>query len=131
MSMKSRGTDAERELLRKIWSTGTYAAMRSPGSGSTTFPSPDIILGSRERKIVLECKVTKDSRKYFTKAEIAQLKEFAEKFGAEAYVAIKFLGEGWYFMSLDDLKETTKEYVASVDMVKRTGMILDELLNSS
>jgi len=112
MSHKSKGINAERDLIHKFWANG-WAAMRSAGSGSSQFPSPDVIAGNNIRKIAIEAKVTKDDKKYFPKKEIEDLKYFSEKFGAEPWVAIKFLRQKWMFFSLEDLNETNASFVIS------------------
>ena len=69
---KSKGSAAERDLMHKFWAAG-WAVVRAAGSGSTQFPSPDLIVGGGIRKLALEIKVTKDSKKYFPKQEIVDL----------------------------------------------------------
>ncbi len=127
MNRKKKGTDAERDLLRKFWENG-WAALRTPGSGSAQHPSPDIIAGKQERKIALECKVTKSNSKYFENAEIAQLLLFSEIFGAEPWVGVKLGKEQWFFLNIEDLKKTDKSYVATLENAKNKGLIFEELL---
>ena len=69
MSTKSKGTNAERELIHKLWAQG-YAAIRSAGSGSMKYPSPDILTAKEGRILAIECKVTKGKSKYFEIKEI-------------------------------------------------------------
>ena len=49
MSTKSKGTNAERELIHAFWGKG-YAAIRSAGSGSMKYPSPDIIAAKKGKR---------------------------------------------------------------------------------
>jgi len=79
---KRKGTAAERELIHRFWKHG-WAAVRVAGSGSTIYPSPDIIAGKGGRSIALECKSTADTRQYFTKKEIKELQEYASLMHAE------------------------------------------------
>ncbi|RLF03492.1 MAG: Holliday junction resolvase [Thermoprotei archaeon] len=130
MSRKSKGINAERELVHEFWSKG-WPCVRIAGSGSSKYPSPDILAGNAQRMIAIECKSTKDAKKYFTKVEVEQLKLFSKLFGAEPWVGIKFQGEGWFFLSLDDLKETPHSFVASVELAKLKGLISDELIESN
>ncbi|MBU0667208.1 MAG: Holliday junction resolvase Hjc [Nanoarchaeota archaeon] len=123
---KSKGTAAERELIHKFWSVG-WAAVRVAGSGSSQFPSPDLLVGNNIRKIALEVKATKDAKKYFPKEEINNLKYFSEKFGAEPWVVIKWDREQFFFISLDDLEETAASFVASLDMAKIKGLSFEDL----
>ena len=91
MSTKSKGTNAERELIHKFWAEG-YASIRSAGSGSMKYPSPDILTAKEGKILAIECKITKSKSKYFETNEIDDLNRFAEIFGAIPYIAIKFKG---------------------------------------
>lgn len=126
MSAKSRGSNAERDLIRKFWAAG-WAAMRAAGSGSTQFPSPDILASNNVRKVAIECKLTTDTRKYFPKQEINELKFFADRFGAEPWVAIKFFRKEWLFFTLEDLDETPLGYVVGLGQEHR-GINFEKLI---
>lgn len=125
---KRKGSNAERDLIREFWDRG-WAAMRAAGSGSTQYPSPDIIVGRHGRRLAIECKITKDERKYFTEQEIRELKYFSQIFGAESWVSIKFPKRPWVFFSLEDLTPTKTQYVVSVQDIETKGLHLEELLN--
>ncbi len=128
MSLKSKGINAERELVHMFWGKG-WACLRIAGSGSIKYPSPDLLVGNSLRRLAVECKITKDSKKYFEKNEIYSLKKFAEIFGAEPWVAIKFKGEDWYFISLEDLTETNRCFMADVESAKNKGLLFEEIIN--
>lgn len=128
MSLKSKGIDGERELVHMFWAKN-WACLRIAGSGSNKYPSPDILVSNKLRRLAIECKVTKDSKKYFEKKSIDSLKIFAEIFGAEPWVAVKFKGSEWYFVSLEDLMETNKGYSLSTNAAKNKGFLLEELIN--
>lgn len=121
---KSKGSAAERDLIHKFWSIG-WAAVRVAGSGSTQFPSPDLLVGNGTRHIVLEVKATKDNKKYFPKEEINALDFFASKFGAEAWVVIKFDRQSFFFICTSDLVQTPASFVASIDLCKEKGLSFD------
>ncbi|MFH1395943.1 MAG: Holliday junction resolvase Hjc [archaeon] len=127
---KAKGSNAERELIKRLHEE-SWSAVRMAGSGSTRFPSPDILAGNGHRRIAVECKVTKDKKKYFTKEEIEQLKTFATNFGAESWVGIRFAGEDWLFFMLEDLEKTNCSFVATLDMAAMKGLTLTELLKNS
>jgi len=118
MSAKSRGSNAERDLIHKFWEAG-WAAMRAAGSGSQQYPCPDVIAGNNVRKVVIECKLTTDEKKYFPRQEIDELRYFAQKFGAEPWVAIKFFRKDWMFFSLEDLDQTEASYVIGLEKERR------------
>ena len=128
MSLKSKGINGERDLVHKFWAKN-WACLRIAGSGSMQYPSPDILVGNSLRRLAIECKVTKEDNKYFEKNEIDSLKTFANIFGAEPWVAIKFKGHEWYFMSLEDLTETDKCFMADVSAAKNKGLLFEEMID--
>lgn len=125
---KRKGTIGERDIIAKFWSVDGWCAHRIAGSGCSRYPSPDIIAGSSQRKLAIEAKVTSDKKKYFSDEEIAGLKEFALTFGAEPWIAVKFPGEEWSFISLDDLNKSGASYNISVDEAKNKGLLFEELI---
>lgn len=120
MKAKTKGSNAEREIIHAFWEAG-WAALRVAGSGSVKYPVPDIIAGNGIRKIAIECKACKSTSKYFEKKEIEELKWFSQIFGAEAFVSIKFNNKGTYFLKIEDLIEKNKSYLADLDIVSKKG----------
>lgn len=130
MSKKSRGIGAERDLIHKFWENN-WAAFRAAGSGSSVYPSPDVIAGNNIRKLAIEVKLTTEKKKYFTKKEIRELTYFAEKFGAEPWVAVKFFRKPWYFFMLEDLNETkTGNHVITLEDAELKGLSFEDIINS-
>lgn len=128
MSVKAKGINAERELIHLFWKKG-WAAIRVAGSGSARYPSPDIIAANISRKISIEVKITKEYKKYFTKQDIEQICDFSKKFGAEAWLAVKFSKENWFFLPPSELKSTKKGYVFCLETAKNKGLTFNELIN--
>lgn len=128
MSRKSKGINAERELIHMFWKNG-WAAVRVAGSGANKYPSPDILAAKSARKLAIEAKTTKDDVKYFTKEEISQILTFSSIFGAEAWLALKFKGYDWFFMSLEDIKATGSCYAVSAELAQRRGLLFKELVS--
>jgi Holliday junction resolvase len=135
---KRKGTVGEREIIAKFWSVDGWCAHRIAGSGSSRYPSPDIIAGSPARKLAIEAKITSGAKKYFSEDEISGLKEFALIFGAEPWLAVKFTGTGtsagtntdWLFVSLEDLSASRNScnYSISRDEIKNKGLLFEELI---
>ena len=127
MSHKSRGISAERELIHLFWDAG-YAAVRVAGSGSTKYPSPDVLASNQHRTFAIEAKLTTEQKKYFPHKEIQELKTFATYFNAEPWIAIKFYREPWLFLNPEDLEQSEKHYGVNKEQVKRRGLLFEELI---
>ena len=127
MSRKSKGINAERELIHAFWKKG-WAALRAAGSGSIKYPCPDVLAGKGARRIAIECKASADNKKYLTRKEINELEEFARIFGAEPWVAVRFDNIKWFFISTSDLEKTKESNYVSVELAKRRGMLFEELI---
>lgn len=124
---KAKGSAGEREVVRFFNESG-FACIRAAGSGSQRYPAPDILAANAIRRLAIECKVTKDQKKYFTNEEIEQLRIFSQKFGAEAWVGVKFGGEDWYFLMLEDLKPTGTMFMVDIVSAKLRGLRKEELI---
>ena len=124
---KAKGSKGERELVHFFNNNG-WGCVRIAGSGSSPFPAPDILAGNASRRIAVECKVTKDRKKYFPQDEIEQLRTFCQSFGAEAWIGLRFPEEPWYFVSVEDLETTGKCYAVSLERAKARGLKGNELI---
>jgi Holliday junction resolvase len=96
------GDKTEREMVDRLESAG-YAAMRAPASGSATERDlPDVIAGQMEpgsegvldypvsRALVFEEKTSSGDPVYVEKGEADALLRFAQAFGAEPYIAVRW-----------------------------------------
>ena len=106
-----RGAQDERELVRLLWRRG-FAVIRAPASGgSTKMPRPDIVAGNSEREVqfAIEVKSTHSESLYITHESLSQLVDFAQRFGCQPIVAIKFKGRGksWLFVEPQQLTMTS------------------------
>jgi len=127
MSNKSKGIKGERELIHRFWAS-EWSAVRIAGSGSSRYPSPDILAANVLRKLAIEAKVINGQNKYFSEEEVKQLVVFAKNFGAEPWIAVKFGGNDWYFISLSELNKSGKNYVISLKNAKIKGLLFEELI---
>ncbi len=123
--MKTKGAMYERKLIEELWSKG-FAAIRVAGSGLIKF-SPDIVAGNGRRYLAIEVKMRKSLPLYLSKTEIEELKTFANKFGAEAYIALKLPRMDWKFFKLEFLKESKAGYKVD-DENYGMGLSLDEVV---
>ncbi len=124
---KEKGSKAERELVTMFWNAG-WAAIRVAGSGLTKKPNPDVIAGNGVRRIAVECKTTKQIRKYLTREDVNQLIEFSRKFGAEPWFGIRINNMKWYFIGVEELEQTEKGYVITIPLLKRRGLLFEQLM---
>ncbi|MBN2458222.1 Holliday junction resolvase [Candidatus Woesearchaeota archaeon] len=129
MSLKQKGINTERQLVHMFWNTGRWAAHRIAGSGSSKYPSPDIIASNNLRRVAIEVKTTKSSSVYISKQEIEALVRFSSMFGAEPWVAVKFDRDDTYFMTLEDMDETCSSFSVSREKAKMKGLLFDELVS--
>lgn len=127
MNTKAKGTRGERELI-KFFNENNWSAIRAAGSGSSRYPSPDILAANAIRRLAIECKVTKEQKKYFQNQELEQLQTFSTSFGAEGWIGIKFSGERWYFIMIEDLEDTGSCKAISLELIKRKGLTSEELI---
>jgi Holliday junction resolvase len=127
MPQKNKGTNAERDLVHRFWSTGSWAAHRIAGSGSSKYPSPDIIASNNLRRLAIECKSSKKNSVYIPNGEISALQDFAHMFGAEPWVAVRFSRQEWFFISLDDMNATAGNHSVSLQLARQKGLLFEEL----
>ena len=127
MSKKSKGINAERELIHLFWAND-WAACRIAGSGSMKYPSPDVIAGRKGRKLAIECKATGASSKYISKEEIDELHRFAEMFLAEPWIGVRFSKKEWYFIRTEDLRDSGKNVVIDKNLVINKGFLFSEMI---
>jgi Holliday junction resolvase len=131
---RRRGFNYERELARMLYREG-FAVIRAPASGSRVkrLFYPDIVAIYKRNILVLEVKARSEPCDiYIDKHKVERLRDFAERSGGEAYVAVKItsLGE-WRVVSLDQLW-TTKEgnYRVSKFILERS-IKLEELIKKN
>jgi len=127
MAQKQKGTNAERDLVHMFWAKKPWVAHRIAGSGSSKYPSPDIIASNNLRRLAIEVKSSRKNNVYIPKEEIEALVQFARMFGAEPWVAVRFVRMDWFFLNIEDMKETDTNYAVSVELAKMKGLLFEEL----
>jgi len=86
-----------------------WAAIRVAGSGSSKFPSPDVLVSNGSKVIAIECKSTKSKYQYLNPLQLKQLEIFAKTFNAEPWIAVKFSTD-WKFFKPSDLAQKRKSF---------------------
>jgi Holliday junction resolvase len=90
VSSNAKGDRVERQLVNVLDGLG-WALMRAPASGSATSRElPDVLAGNGEDFYALEVKASSAKPIYLDGKEVSDLEYFAESFGAEARIAVKF-----------------------------------------
>lgn len=129
MSRKGKGVNAERELVHLFHTVQGWSAIRVAGSGSSKYPSPDVLAGNATRCIAVECKATRDDKKYLSKEDVEQLIVFGQRFGAEAWIGVRFLGTPWYFLRPEEMSDTGKCVAISKEYARIKGRSFEELVS--
>ncbi len=128
---KIKGSRAERELFHFLWNSG-WAVLRVAGSGSTSMPAPDLLAGNRSRFLAIECKSLKKKTQYLERQQMDELRIFAEHFGAEPWVGVRFDKIGWYFFPLPKIPDTgNKSLSITLDFAKSSGLSLEKFSSMS
>ena len=129
MTSKGKGSRTERELVQLFNQTGTWSAIRVAGSGLTKDPNPDVLAGNHQRHLAIECKSIKGTSKYLYPEDISQILDFAAKFGAEPWIAIRFNNKGWYFLKTEDLKKTkSSNLVINLELAEEKGLKFEDII---
>ena len=126
MNAKSKGTNAERDLVHKFWER-RWACARIAGSGSSSYPSPDLVAGNGFKRLAIEVKICAKDRQYFSGKEIQELRLFSKLFGAESWVAVKFARKKWCFLMLEDLDVSGSSFVVYPALCESKGLSFEEL----
>ena len=129
----TRGISDERSLVKLLWNKG-FAVMRAPASGSSTkMPRPDIVAGKSAKNLqfAIEVKTTHEEVLYIARESISQLAEFAERFGCQPIVALRFKNrvKSWIFVHPQQLMVTPAlNYKITYLEAQRVGMDFKTLI---
>lgn len=107
--------------------------MRAPASGSKAkrVPYPDVVAIYKGKVIVAEVKTIRKPRTIYVESrQIEKLLDFANRAGAEAYIALKVVGAGeWVFIPALKLKRLESgKYKLSKDNIGE-GLKLEALIS--
>jgi Holliday junction resolvase len=106
MSNYTKGAKGERELLSLFYEEG-FVGFRAPSSGSTTERElPDVLVGNGELVFAIEVKRSGGDYEYLDEYEIEDLHYFAEAFGAEPFIAVRFDYGDWFLFEDHELHQT-------------------------
>ena len=122
MSNKVKGGRTERELLM-IFSKNGWRCVRVAGSGVHDESPCDLIAGRTfgKKRFAVEAKSSKKSRIYIKKEQINDFILFAELFGLKPAIAVRFNYEGWLFLKPQDIEDSGKNWVVSLENARKKG----------
>ena len=106
---KSKGGVYERELLRLFFESG-FSGVRVAGSGASSIPSPDLVIGRDGRVLAFEVKSTVKDYVYISKSQLNNLLDFSRVFGAKPLVAVKFINRGWRFFEIPEISSKNTRF---------------------
>jgi Holliday junction resolvase len=131
---KKKGSQIERTLANKFWELG-FAVVRggSSGGGVRKRFVPDLVVMRNGKILVLEVKYrSKSSTIAISRERIEKLKDFAQRAGASAYIAIKYAYKDWRFVPLESLEKlsfTQSGYIyLDENKVEQLGLTLKQLI---
>ncbi|MCL5433684.1 MAG: Holliday junction resolvase Hjc [Candidatus Marsarchaeota archaeon] len=122
MKKYSKGARAERELLNYLASIG-YSVMRSAGSGVNSI-SPDIIAIKKGYGMFFESKAWDSTSIAIDHKKFNTLKYWSENTKMDAFMAWRMNGKGWFFIKLDEMTKTEKNYT----ITKKNALKIDRRL---
>ncbi|PIN92837.1 hypothetical protein COU54_05480 [Candidatus Pacearchaeota archaeon CG10_big_fil_rev_8_21_14_0_10_31_24] len=121
MSNKSKGSNAERELV-KIFTENGWRALRVAGSGVNDDSPCDMIAAKIGKKgYTIEAKSSKKDRIYITKEQISDFITFSSILGLTPALAIRFNRQGWLFLEPKYLEDSGKFWVVSLKNAQTNG----------
>ncbi len=126
MTNRRKGINAERELLKFFYENG-WRAVRVAGSGLAEESPCDLIVGRGRKKYAIECKTSKNKKRYLDAKQIEQFLVFSEIFGLKPLIAIRFNREGWFFIEPKYLEKTGKGLAISIERAREKGKRFGEL----
>ncbi|MFA5019563.1 MAG: Holliday junction resolvase Hjc [Candidatus Pacearchaeota archaeon] len=127
MANKHKGSNNERELL-KMFSENGWRAARVAGSGVNDDSPCDLIAGTKQRKLAIECKSTRKSTLYISKEQMNDFMIFSEMMGLTPVIAVKFIRNGWVFLNPDKMNPTEKNWVIKLEDANAIGKRLGQLI---
>ena len=132
---KKLAADYERTIVNRFWEYG-FAVMRAPSSsGTSKMPRPDVLAGSAKKDLLLalEIKTSRQDVFYIQKEQIEGLQEFANRIGAQPYIAVKFVGKRMDFLFLSVPSSLTQSkggsYRVAYNELENKGIDFFTLIN--
>ncbi|MCL4389684.1 MAG: Holliday junction resolvase Hjc [Candidatus Marsarchaeota archaeon] len=126
MTRYTKGARSERELLSMLHDNG-YSVVRSAGSGVNSI-SPDLIAIKKGRGLAFECKAWDSTSLSIEPEKYRSLEEWRDNAGMDTYIAWRMNGGGWFFMRLNEMTRTEKNYTITMKMAKKINRKIDMIM---
>lgn len=121
MSNKAKGSRVERELLSLLTENG-WRALRVAGSGVNDDSPCDLMAAKMGQKpCTIEVKSSKKTSIYIKKSQINDFILFSSMMGLTPVIAVRFNHQGWLFISPDQLSDSGKSWVISLEKARSEG----------
>ena len=120
-----KGAHAERELLNYLYGIG-WSVMRSAGSGVNSI-SPDIIAFKDGKGIAVESKAWEGNGIAIDHEKWGYLKQWETNTRMDTYMAWRMNRLGWYFIKLDEMSKTEKNYRVTKKNALKIGRKLEHV----
>jgi len=122
----SKGARCERELLGVLHNNG-YSVVRSAGSGVNSI-SPDLVAIRAGKGLAFECKAWKSTSVSIDPEKYQFLVQWQQNTNMKTFVAWRINGEGWFFVKLEELFRTEKNYTITMKNAKRINRGIEEIM---
>lgn len=126
MAHYNKGANAERELIKILFDKG-FAVLRVAGSGVSPLPSPDVVALKNGRIIAIECKAWKGAHLAIPIQTFNDEVNWAKVAGAEFFIGWKVPRNGWFFAQAQEFHAAGKNYLISLEEMKKIGRSLEVL----
>jgi len=128
MNKKRKASNYERELLSKFHDLG-FNGVRVAGSGSSQFPSPDLLVGRKGLIYAVEVKTSEKEFLHISKKQLSELLGFCNNLNILPLVGVKFLNRAdWFFLPAEDLLKSNDNLHVRINETDRDkGFFLDNL----
>ncbi len=112
MTRYNKGARAERELLNYLAGIG-YSVIRAAGSGVNTLSPPDLLAIKSAKGLAFECKAWDSTSLSIDHEKFSSLDSWERNTGMDTFIAWRMNGSGWFFIRLNEMKKTEKNYTVT------------------
>ena len=104
-----------------------YSVVRSAGSGVNSI-SPDLVAIRAGKGLAFECKAWKSTSVSIDPEKYQFLVQWQQNTNMKTFVAWRINGEGWFFVKLEELFRTEKNYTITMKNAKRINRGIEEIM---